>query len=67
LLEQLRQTHLPVGESDLWERLSKVRNGYEPLLVAMAAYFLIELPAWVPSASIEATSVRCAHVPVSHD
>jgi hypothetical protein len=67
LIEQLRQTHLPVGESDLWERLSKVRNGYEPLLVAMAAYFLIELPAWVPSASIEATSVRCAHVPVSHE
>jgi hypothetical protein len=52
LIEQLRQCDLPVGENDLWERLCKVRNGYEPLLVAMAEYFLIELPAWVQPVSI---------------
>jgi hypothetical protein len=55
LTEQLRQSELPVGEGDVWGRLSKVRNGYDPLLAAMAEYFVIELPAWVPSASVEAS------------
>jgi hypothetical protein len=49
LTEQLRQSELPVGEGDVWRRLSNVRNGYEPLLAAMADYFVIELPAWVYS------------------
>ena len=55
LTEQLRQSELPVGEGDVWGRLLKVRNGYEPLLAAMAEYFVIELPAWVPTVSSEAS------------
>jgi hypothetical protein len=53
LSEELRQSGLPAGEGDVWERLSKIRNGYEPLLAAMANYFLIQLPAWVPPATVE--------------
>jgi hypothetical protein len=50
---QLRRSGLPAGEGDVWGRLSKLRNGYEPLLAAMANYFVIQLPAWVPPADIE--------------
>jgi hypothetical protein len=53
LTEQLRQSGLPTGEGDVWGRLSDVRTGYEPLLAAMANYFVIELPAWVPPKTIE--------------
>jgi hypothetical protein len=53
LTEQLRRSELPVGGADVWERLSRVRNGYEPLLAAMADYFVIELPAWVPPPRME--------------
>jgi hypothetical protein len=48
LVEQLRGSGLPAGGDDAWQRLSRVRNEYEPLLAAMAHYFLIDLPAWVP-------------------
>jgi hypothetical protein len=49
LTEQLRRSGLPAGEGDVWSRLSRVRSGYEPLLAAMASYFVIELPGWVTS------------------
>jgi len=48
LTEQLRRSELSTGGGDAWERLSRVRNRYEPLLAAMADYFVIELPSWVP-------------------
>jgi hypothetical protein len=53
LTEQLRRSGLPEGEGDVWGRLSKVRNAYEPLLSAMADYLVIKLPAWVPTVGIE--------------
>ena len=53
LTAQLRQSGLPTGEAEVWKRLCEVRTGYEPLLAAMADYFVIELPAWVPPASIQ--------------
>jgi hypothetical protein len=52
LIEQLRQRGLPTREAD-WGQLSKVRNSYEPPLIAMASYFVIDLPAWVPESNIE--------------
>jgi hypothetical protein len=54
LTEQLRQSKLPLGEDDVWGRLLQVRKCYEPLLAAMAEYFVIELPAWVSTVSVEA-------------
>jgi hypothetical protein len=48
LTEQLQWSELPADQFGVWERLSRIRNGYEPLLAAMADYFVIELPAWVP-------------------
>jgi hypothetical protein len=53
LIEQLRQSGLATGDSNVWGRLVKVRADYEPLLAALANYFVIELPAWVPLANIE--------------
>jgi len=49
LIAQLQQNELPVGDADVWSRLSEIRDGYEPLLAAMADYFVIELPAWLSS------------------
>jgi hypothetical protein len=53
LIEQLRRNELSAGGTDIWERLSRVRKGYEPLLTAMADYFVIELPAWAPAPPME--------------
>jgi hypothetical protein len=50
LTECLRKHQLPVGDGHVWERLFRIRQCYEPLLVAMADYFIIELPAWLPPA-----------------
>jgi hypothetical protein len=53
LTEKLQRSELPAGELGVWERLSRIRNGYEPLLAAMADYFVIELPAWVLPPRVE--------------
>jgi hypothetical protein len=65
LTEQLRRSGLPEGEGDVWGRLSRVRNAYEPLLSAMADYFVINLPAWVPTVGIEDPSAWRAQMLVS--
>lgn len=67
LTEQLQHSGLPTGEGDVWGRLSKFRSVYEPLLAALASYFVIELPAWVPPADIERSlnSVR-SHACIPH-
>jgi hypothetical protein len=54
LREKLRDLALPSGDGDVWPRLERVRQSYEPLLAAMADYFVIELPEWIPSEAIEA-------------
>ena len=54
LADKLREWDLPDGGRDFWPRLSQVRESYEPTLAAMAAYFLIGLPEWIPAAMIEA-------------
>lgn len=53
LMEHIQQSGPAAGGGDVWERLCRVRNDYEPLLAAVADYFVIELPAWVPSLCIE--------------
>jgi hypothetical protein len=50
----LHDLRLPLGEGDVWSRLSKLRDQYEPLLAAMSDYFVIRLPEWMPKAAIEA-------------
>jgi hypothetical protein len=65
LTEQLRRSELPAGEFDLWERLSRIRNGYEPLLAAMADYFVIELPAWVPPLVCKERAIPRVRMPMS--
>jgi hypothetical protein len=54
LTDKLRDCRLPAGDGQTWSRLSRVRDTYEPLLAAMADYFIIPLPEWIPSAKIEA-------------
>jgi len=49
LIAQLQQNGLPVGGADVWAGLSEIRDGYEPLLAAMAEYFVIGLLPWLSS------------------
>jgi hypothetical protein len=58
LAERLWQSGLATDEGDVWGRLSKLRNSYEPLLAAIAEYFVVELPAWVPSVRMEGCPIR---------
>lgn len=53
LTQQLLRNGLPAGGYGIWDRLSSVRNSYEPLLAAIADYLVIELPAWVPTPRVE--------------
>ena len=50
----------------LVRRSSEVRKVYEPLLAALARYFVIELPAWIPPASVEAIPQFRAHGYLCH-
>ena len=54
LNDKLRELQLPTGDGDVWSRLSKTRDTYEPVLAALGDYFLIDLPQWMPNAKIEA-------------
>ena len=58
LRNRLRQWGLPDGGRDLWPRLSRTRDGYEPLLAAFADYLVMELPEWVPASMISRRSKR---------
>jgi hypothetical protein len=53
LIEQLRRNELSVGGGDVWERLAQARSGFDPLLAAMARYFVLDLPAWVAPPPME--------------
>ena len=53
LRNRLRQWELPDGGRDLWPRLSRTRDGYEPLLAAFADYLVMELPEWIPASMIQ--------------
>jgi hypothetical protein len=53
LRDKLRGWELPDGGRDLWPRLSRTRDGYEPLLAAFADYLVMELPEWVPASIIQ--------------
>jgi hypothetical protein len=50
LRDKLREWHLPEGDAQVWPRLARVRESYEPMLAAMADYFVIQLPEWMPAA-----------------
>ncbi len=63
LADTVRRTGLPVNEADAWEGLSHVRGEYEPLVAAMADYFLIHVPEWVPESRI-AQPLEAARVKV---
>ena len=52
LRDKLREWELPDGGRDLWTRLSRTRDGYEPLLAAFADYLVMELPEWIPASMI---------------
>jgi hypothetical protein len=54
LTDKLHESGLPAGDGQTWSRLSRVRDTYEPMLAAMADYFVIKLPEWIPAAKIEA-------------
>jgi hypothetical protein len=53
LRDKLRQWELPDGRRDLWPRLSRTRDDYEPLLAAFADYLLMGLPEWIPASMIQ--------------
>jgi hypothetical protein len=53
LSDKLREWELPDGGRDLWPRLSRMRDGYEPLLAAFADYLVMELPEWIPASMIQ--------------
>jgi len=53
LTDRLRESRLPAGDGDVWSRLSKLRDRYEPMLAALGDYFIIPLPEWMPKAAIE--------------
>ena len=61
LRERLTDWRLPAGDGDVWSRLSRIRRGYEPLLAAMATYFLIDLPEWMPASMIETPLEAAEH------
>jgi hypothetical protein len=53
LRDKLREWELPDGGRDLWPRLARTRDGYEPLLAAFADYLVMELPEWIPATMIQ--------------
>jgi hypothetical protein len=61
LTDKLRDWELPAGDGQTWSRLSRVRDTYEPMLAAIADYFMIQLPDWMPKAKMEAPLEAVRH------